>query len=142
MRTQTDTAESHADRVLEMIRDCLYRDAPLTVVPEDTVRVEGIVHTFGFDPKRIKANKPKIEALIKAIVPEPFYKDGGGGWSFLNLCNDKHDKQWADDHATMEALYVLAAAIGRARFCMPREWWAHLPGGVPYVQFDRRESSS
>ncbi len=137
MKAKTNTAESHADRVLAMVRDCLYCDAPLTVVPEDIVRVDGIVHTFGFNPKFVEANRSKIESLIEEIVPEPFHKDGGGGWTFLSLCNNKRDEQWADDHATVEALYVLAAAIGRARFCMPREWWHALPGGVPYVQFDR-----
>lgn len=126
-----------AERVDSALRGCLY-DAP-TASANDAVVVEGIVNKFGFDPASIARNRAEIECLIDEIVPDVFYRGSGDeiGMSFLQLCDDKHGQQWTGMHQTMEALYVLAAAIGRARFCLPREFWGALPGGMPYIQFDR-----
>ena len=127
-----------AERVHTATLGCLYATPPPPILPQpDTVVVEGLVRTYGFDPKRVEAQRAEIEALIDEIVPETFYVDGGGGMSFLSLAETKTGEHWGE-HRDMEALYVLAAAIGRARFCMPRAVWAFLPGGVPYVQFDRK----
>lgn len=139
MGTETATETSTlSDRVLELIGECLYDEPAPSTPPADAVLVEGIaVKGFGFDPKKVKSNRSKIEALIFEIVPEAFYTDGGGGMSFLSLAHSKTGELWTGYHRTMEALVVLAIAIGKARYCAPREMWRLLPGSMPYVQFDR-----
>lgn len=72
-----------------------------------------------------------------AELPEPFFDNGGGGWSFLNLCTDRHDRLWTGEHSVCEQLIVLAQALDLATYPMPRDMWEILPGGMPYVMFKR-----
>jgi hypothetical protein len=51
--------------------------------------------------------------------------------SFLNACVDKHGNHWGE-HPSVEQLLVLGVAIGKIEYCLPREYWRALPGGVPY----------
>lgn len=73
--------------------------------------------------------------IILDQMPDTFKKSGGGGMSFLELCMDKDGNHWAE-HPTMEMLVVLAIGQGQAQYCMPRDFWRVLPGGVPYIVFD------
>ena len=66
-------------------------------------------------------------------LSDHFMETKGGGWSFLNACNRGDGKQWADLHADMEALFVIGIAAGKVRWCLPREMWPSLYGGMPYV---------
>ena len=68
-----------------------------------------------------------------AQPPEEFGEDTGGGWSFLNSCNDRSGRQWTGLHLTMEQLWCLGIAVGRARYTLPRDFWEVLPGGMPYL---------
>lgn len=100
--------------------------------PKDFVEVHGVVAGFGLHPERLKEKEPEIIALLEEL-PDEFKTIGGGGHSFLNLCNDKHGTQWADTHKTCDALLCLGIAIGKAEILMPRELWGALPGGMPYI---------
>ena len=72
----------------ELARGCLFR----AFVPRDeAVTVHGITSTFGFDPARLQTNAPSIRALL-AELPDEFWQARGGGWSFLNACNDRHGR--------------------------------------------------
>lgn len=104
---------------------------------EGALIVDGITARFGFDAEKIAARKLEIATML-AELPDQFFRDAGGGWTFLNLCNDKHGEQWTDLHSAMEALCVLAIAAGMGRWVMPREFWSAFPGGMPYVVFERR----
>ena len=53
--------------------------------------------------------------------------------SFLDACMDKHGNQWTDFHQTMEQLVQLGIAIGEVEYCLPRDLWSALPGGVPFL---------
>lgn len=122
-----------AERVEATIKDCLYRDEEITAgeQPADAVIVKGLVRTFGFHPGRLAAHKADIAAMCDEL-PDTFHKSGGGGWSFLNLCMDKHGHQWGEQ-SDGEALVALAAGTEQGGFMMPREMWSMFPGGVPYV---------
>jgi len=65
-------------------------------------------------------------------LPEQFKGSAGGGWSFLNACDDKHGNQWTDLHLRMEQLFQLGIGIGKVKCLMPRAMWSALPGGMPY----------
>lgn len=115
-------------RVEAIFLDCLFEEG------EDTsnhVRAEGVQQTAGFHPDRLQSHKAEIEAMLDEL-PEEFKESGGGGWSFLNACNDKHGNQWTGLHQRMEQLFQLGIGIGKVRATLPREMWSALPGGVPY----------
>ncbi len=118
-----------AERVEEIFRDCLFRDG------EDTsnhVVAEGITRNVGFHPDRLNGHKAEIEQMLDEL-PDGFKRSGGGGWSFLNACEDKHGNQWTGLHQTMEQLFQLGIAIGKAEYQLPRDMWSTLPGGMPYL---------
>lgn len=115
----------------KLVSACLYGDER----PEEgALIVRGIVRTFGFDRDKVAERVGQVESLIREL-PEPFLSSAGGGWSFLNLCVDRHDRQWGE-HPTMEALCCVAIAAGRASWLFPRDLWDALPGGVPYIVFE------
>lgn len=62
-------------------------------------------------------------------LPQVF-KDG---YTFLSACERSDKSQWGE-HMHMEALFCLAIGLNLARYCLPREYWGLLPGGVPYIQ--------
>jgi hypothetical protein len=118
-------AELSTQAVEELFRQCL---APAAV--QGTV-VEGIVTRAAFRPEAIAAHRGEIGALL-AELPDPFLESGGGGWSFLNACNDRHGRQWTSYQQTMEHLFMLGLASGLVTELLPRELWPALPGGMPY----------
>lgn len=123
----------------DCFNECLFRDDELDngrppdgVVP---VVAEGILSMVGFHPERIDAARPKVIEFIRQL-PDEFLKSKGGGWAFVNLCRDRNGNQWANLHRTMEQLIQLAIGCGLGGYCLPREAWKALPGGLPYVWFD------
>jgi hypothetical protein len=67
-----------------------------------------------------------------AELPDMFKESGGGGWSFLNACDDRHGNQWTGLHQRMEQLFQLGIGIDKVECQLPREVWPALPGGMPY----------
>ena len=119
-------------RVEAIFMDCLFKEG------EDTskhIKAEGIVRSVGFHPERLESHRAEIEALLGEL-PNEFKKSGGGGWSFLQACNDKHGNQWTGMHLRMEQLFQLGIGIGKVKSLMPREMWSALPGGMPYYIID------
>jgi hypothetical protein len=99
---------------------------------DDAVKVEGIVRQLPFNPARVAEHATQIGELL-AELPEQFQLAKGGGWSFLNACEDRHGKLWTGQQQTMETLFCLGIAAGKAKWLMPRDMWDVLPGGMPYV---------
>jgi hypothetical protein len=108
--------------------DCMHRDDEPT---DDAVICEGVTCTVGFHPGRLLANADKIHGWLDAL-PDQFHADKGGGWSFLNACNDRNDVQWTGLHLRVQELMQLGIGLGRVGYCVPRDFWPSLPGGVPY----------
>lgn len=97
----------------------------------DPVWVSGIVTEGAFHRQRIADAAGGIAALL-AELPDEFRSDRGGGWSFLQACQDRHGNQWTGLHMVMERLFLLGNAAGFVTELLPREMWSVLPGGVPY----------
>lgn len=114
--------------------DCLYKKEELKGIdgtPKDTVVVEGITGKFGFHPDRLEEKRTKVTEWLKAL-PHQFRKNSGGGWSFLNACNQENGVQWTGLHQRMEQLFSLGLGLGLVESQMSREMWKALPGGMPY----------
>lgn len=123
-----------ADRVEEILRDCLYRPDEMAEgdeVPEGTVIVEGIINTFGFHPQRLESHRGEVRDMLMNL-PTQFRQSEDGGWSFLNACQDRNDVQWTGLHRTMDHLVVLGIGLSLADWSLPRDIWSALPGGMPY----------
>ncbi len=116
-----------ANRVREIFMDCLYRDGEDT---SDHVKAEGIMSTAGFHPQRLQGHAAEIQETL-LMLPDEFHQDKGGGMSFLNACMDRNGNHWAE-HPTIEMLFQLGIATGKAKCLMPREMWRVMPGGMPY----------
>lgn len=134
-----------ADRVRAIFVDCLYEDSTVTTfrsegisggaIPADAVSVKGILAAYILNPAKLEEHRSEITAMLLAL-PEPFMKSKGGGWSFLNACQDRSGEQWTGFHQTMDQLFTLGLGIGRVKNLMPREVWSALPGGMPYYMVD------
>ncbi len=118
-----------AEKVNETFLKCLFKDGENT---ENHIIGEGVMSKVGFNPERLKENEPLILEMLNDL-PDSFKKDGGGGMSFVNMCQDKNGNQWADMHKTMDELVCLGNASGKLNFLMPREMCSALPGGMPYI---------
>ena len=81
-----------AARVDEIVRDCLVTEAP---GPEDVV-VDGVVHTFAFKADKLAEHRLEVVGMLVELPMQfrPAEMGGGGGWSFLNACNDRRGEQW------------------------------------------------
>lgn len=131
----------NANRVPEIFLDCLFVDGEVTTfrgasisggaVPADAIPVSGIMGNYMFNPVRVETHRDEITSMLLNL-PEPFMKSKGGGWSFLNACQDRNHEQWTGLHQTMDQLFTLGQAIGRVSNLLPREMWSALPGGMPY----------
>ena len=110
-----------ANRVEELFSACLAR--------EGGIDVHGIMTSANLN---VTGHEEEIGTML-ADLPEEFQARGGGGWSFLNACDTKNGEQWTGMHSTMERLFMLGIAVGKARWLLPREMWGALPGGMPYV---------
>lgn len=124
-----------ATAVDTILTKCLFTEEEISSAgegrpPEGAVIVEGVMQKFGFHPGRVTENKEAIRLLL-AELPSEFRANEGGGWSFLNACMDKNDRQWGE-HRNVEALLVLGLASGQAQYVLPRAMWAAFPGGMPY----------
>lgn len=131
-----------ADRVEAVYAACLYTDDETVDwdgtpegLPEGTIVTDGILNQTGFHPGRVNAHHEDILAML-AELPIQFRRDGGGGWSFLQACDDRNGEQWTGFHRTMDMLFQLGMAIGAVKYILPRAMWGALPGGMPYLVVD------
>jgi len=122
----------NAQEVRDVFKVCLFRKEEVEngKPKPEMIEVQGIISRFGLHKERVYKHKEKIIEFLKEL-PEEFFK--GGGWSFLNLCNDKDGNQWTGLQAIMQELVCLGIAIGKVKYTIPKETWAALPGGMPYV---------
>ena len=119
----------NSENVHNTFMNCLFKDGEPT---ETHIVGEGVKVKVGFHPERLKECEPLIEEMLDGL-PDNFKKTGGGGWTFLNMCQDKEENQWADLHQTVDELVALGTATKKLSFLMPREMWEVLPGGMPYL---------
>lgn len=119
-----------SQRVSNIFMDCLYKDAEVVDGKPciDPIIIEGISTMFGLHPHRVKRYDTEITGMLSEL-DDTFKK----GWSFLNLCMDRHGNQWTGLHNVQEQLMVLGMAVGKMHYVAPRDLWSAMPWGMPYV---------
>jgi len=120
--------------VESVFKDCLFNEGEST---SKAVIVRGIAHTYGLHPERLKSHFNDIDGLLNQL-PEQFHEGKGGGWTFLNMCQNKDDEQWGE-HLYMEQLMVLGIGVSRVKYCTSRDMWTLFPGGMPYIVILKRK---
>lgn len=120
-------------RIREIVKDCLFKaeeivDGKPIIEP---VICKGILRDFGFHPSRLASHREEVYAMLMELPPE-FMRTKGGGMTFLNACMTKDGELWGQ-HEDMEQLFALGIGLNLASWCLPKEMWSILPGGMPYV---------
>lgn len=121
----TITATNMSELTRDAFVDCHFKEG------EDAtyhVTVQGLTRVFRLHPQRLEEKRDLVKALLAELPTE--FKEG---WTFLNLCNTKNGEQWTGMQQVCEQLVVMAIGLGLMEYCMPKEMWAVLPGGVPYL---------
>lgn len=121
--------ELTSENVDKIIRECLFKQDENTA---NFIDGSAVMWKIGYHPERLKSNEENIKSMLSCL-PDDFMKSKGGGMTFLNACMDRNGKQWADLHETVDKLVSLGIASGQMSFCLPREMWDVMPGGMPYI---------
>lgn len=117
------------EQVNKIFIDSLFNDG------EDTaghIPSEGITITIGFHPARLESHRDEVREMLSNL-PEQFQQSKSGGWTFLNAYQDREGNQWANFHRRMEELFLMGNALGLSKWQLPKDMWAVLPRGMPYV---------
>lgn len=123
-----------SENVDKVFCDCLYgKSEDHHKALSEGKLIEGVRLKVVFNPEKVENHRQDIKDML-AQLPLAFRKEDGGGWSFLQMCNDEEGNQWTGVHKQMDALVCLGLAIDELRFCLPREMWKVFPDGMPYVQ--------
>ena len=115
-----------ASRVNEIFRLCLSKDS----TDPDGLVVEGVLSETMLNRAKLDEFRGEISGMLDEL-PDAFKANGGGGWSFLQACMDKHGNHWGE-HPHMDELFQLGMGIGKVQCLLPRNLWKTLPGGMPY----------
>ncbi len=120
-------------RVEKIFASCLFNNIDVfdgqTHIP---VQVDGILGKVDLDNSKLAIHREEITAMLNEL-PQEFQQFSGGGWSFLQACNDKHGDQWTGLHQIMDKLFMLGIGIEKVEYLMPREQWGLFPEGMPYL---------
>lgn len=120
--------------VRSTFKHCLFDDIEPT---DNHISGEGVRLKAGFHPERLKESEPVIAEMLDELS-DHFKATGGKGWSFLNMCEDKNGNQWTGLHTIVDELLTLGIATKQLSYCLPREQWNILPGGVPYIVYNNQ----
>lgn len=124
----------NSDRVTEIFKDCLFKNNEIIdnkPIVSPTL-AEGINIRVGFNPNSLKRNEIEIEEMINEL-----HSTFDEGWSFVNMCVDKDEKQWTGEQRIMQELLLLGLAIGKLDYCTGKDNWEGLPFGMPYIKRKR-----
>lgn len=95
------------------------------------VVVECALQKMGFVRERLEARREDIVSMLSQLE-DSFHEGKGGGMSMMRMVATRDGELWGEQFQA-DLLFGLAAGLGLAEFCLPREMWSSLPGGMPYV---------
>lgn len=98
------------------------------------IHINGVIQNFILRKDKLKEHEEQIREFLSEMSDE-YFMDKGKGWTFLNMCLDRHGRQWGE-HVHMEMLVVLGIGIGCVHYILERGFWFILPGSMPYIAID------
>lgn len=129
--------ELTSENVSKVFNDCKSVNIPSDETNNESATVEGVLLIARFDKKALERHRDNIKSMVRQL-PTPFRPakfGGGGGWSFLNMCDDEKGFQWTGFHIVMDQLLCLGLATGLMGYNIrQRDTWGVFYGGMPYVK--------
>lgn len=92
----------------------------------EIVHSDGPKNRYIFRKSRLEKHREKVIGLIRKIVRDPFFADTEGGWSLLELTEDREGLAWAD-LSTAEQFACICCCLGVAV-------WLYIPRN--YIRFE------
>jgi len=129
-----------SQRVTEIFMDALFQENELNASrtgPKDGLEVAfapGVITNIGFNKERLETHREEVKGFL-ADLSLKFRSDegldgAGGGFTFLNVCEQADGEQWTGSHQICEQLMQLGTGLGYVtKLPMPAQF---LPGHVPY----------
>jgi len=125
--------ELTVDNVRDVTRQCLHHDeVEGGRPPAGAVFAQGVVATLCLHSERLEAQRANVASMLQQL-PDAFHRGKGGGTTFTQMGVDRRGQTWTTDHEAMEHLLLLGTGLGLAGYVLPRQAWALLPAGLPYV---------
>lgn len=141
-KTPTVLCAENVDRIFS---DCLFRSH---AEYDEYVKNQGIVikvqsvqnpkATVCFHSERLESHREEIKEMVLQL-PDGFHKNKGGGWSFLNLCQDRNGDLWTGFQTEQEKLALLGMATHVLMPLLSIEENHILPGCMPYFRVEVNE---
>lgn len=138
-KTPTALSVENVDRIFT---DCLFRSH---AEYDEYVKNQGVVIkvqsvqnpkvTVCFQYERLESHREEIKEMVLQL-PDGFHKNKGGGWSFLNLCQDRNGDLWTGFQTEQEKLALLGMATHVLMPLLSIEESHILPGGMPYFRVE------
>lgn len=123
----------YSERVQKIFTACLHSNVDIyDGMAHIPVTVDGVLGSVILDQGKLTTYTEEIIAMLNEL-PREFHDSIGGGWSFLQACNDKNGIQWTGLHMDMDKLFILGIAINKVKYILPKELWNVLPGGMPFL---------
>ena len=125
-----------SNNVTDIFMDCLFTESEAKTLDKDSknyLEGRGVLTNVGFNIERTFKHKEDVKAMLNCL-PKDFKESGGGGMTFLNMCDDSEGTQWTGFHQVMDQLVCLAVALNLGALLMT-EFKEALPGGVPYFVY-------
>lgn len=127
-----------AENVCALLEEC---SRPFPVPAADDITT--VAHHLYFSRAKLEEHRAAIDGLL-AQLPVAFRavgygSDAGGGWSFLNACVRADGVHWGEQRE-VDLLLGLGLAIGSVQWSLEPEFWALMPGGMPYFQINPPQS--
>ena len=119
------------DPRVQEVRACLLAKKPL---PDCAVIAEGVMKKVAFDKERLESKRQYVREMLGQL-PKEFFKETGGGYTFLNGCMRSDGTQWGEQ-ISVDSLLCLGIALDYVTILMPRDMWYLFPGSVPYFVVD------
>lgn len=130
--THTSDGFLTADRVRSVYERCYRAEGTR---PTKNVTVEGPLLRHTFSIRMLHIHRENVIRMLLSIRSE-FRTDERGGGSMLMINQRGDNTLWTTDVSDVEKFIALGLASGLMNYCAPRETWAKLPGGAPYIRVD------
>lgn len=131
--------ELTAKNVRTIFSDCLFTPEEVKAaengVPENVVKVEGVVNNFGFHAERLESHRQDVIGFLSQVQDGFKEESPEQGLSFIQLAVTKSGSLWGE-HPSMEQLMCLAIGLNLMTTLLPRKLW-FLTMGVPMLQIPK-----
>lgn len=124
--------ELTAENVHNTFEFCLYQNGDSV---DDVVDCSGVLGKVYMNQSRVWLVKSDIISMLDKLCDK--YRSTNG-YSFLNMCEDKHGRRWTEYYQIVDELVMLGLAIHKVSFAASKSRWDMFIGGMPHIVIDQK----